>query len=376
MVTLACAVVAYLRSLFLPRHKLALEAVALRQQLAVFKRKQPWPKLDRLDRLFWIVLRRLWEGWSEALIIVKPETVVSWHRAGFQRFWRWRSQGRRPGQPQVNAQIRQLIRRMKAENPTWGAPRIHGELLQLGCEISEPTVSRYLHNLNGCRDEGQAKRWLAFLNNHREVIAAFDFFTVPSLTFRTLYCFFVIEHGRRRILHFNVTEHPASDWIVQQLREALPLPCPYRYVLFDRDTKFGGDVVEFLQAMKPIRTSVRSPWQNGVAERWVGSVRREVLDHVIPVNDQHLRRLGANISPITRKTARTSAWRRQRRRAGRLSHARPNHANLGPCLASAVFIIGTPGRQLRDRSRPRSDHSHGRMNAYIELSIAIHLGPI
>ncbi|HTF22926.1 MAG TPA: integrase core domain-containing protein, partial [Candidatus Limnocylindria bacterium] len=170
----------------------------------------------------------------------------------------------------------------------------HGEVIQLGCEISEPTVSRYLHNLNGCRDEGRAKRWLAFLNNHREVIATFDFFTVPSLTFRTLYCFFVIEHGRRRILHFNVTEHPASDWIVQQLREALPLPCPYRYVLFDRDTKFGGDVVAFLHAsaMKPIRTSVRSPWQNGVAERWVGSVRREVLDHVIPLNDQHLRRLG------------------------------------------------------------------------------------
>jgi len=153
----------------------------VRQQLAVFKRKQPRPKLDRLDRLFWIVLRRLWEVWSEALIIVKPETVVSWHRAGFRRFWRWRSQRRRPGRPQVNAQIRQLIRRMKAENPTWGAPRIHGEVIQLGCEISEPTVSRYLHNLNGCRDEGRAKRWLAFLNNHREVIAAFDFFTVPSL---------------------------------------------------------------------------------------------------------------------------------------------------------------------------------------------------
>jgi hypothetical protein len=169
--------------LFLPRHKLALEAVALSQQLAVFKRKQPRPKLDRLDRLFWIVLRRLWEGWSEALIIVKPETVVSWHRAGFRRFWRWRSQRRRPGRPQANAQIRQLIRRMKAENPTWGAPRIHGELLQLGFEIAEPTVSRYLHNLNGCRNEGRAKRWLAFLNNHREVIAAFDFFTVPSLTF-------------------------------------------------------------------------------------------------------------------------------------------------------------------------------------------------
>ncbi|PYV34227.1 MAG: integrase [Acidobacteria bacterium] len=294
MVSLACAVVAYLRFVFLPRHKLALEAVALRQQLATFKRKQPRPKVDRLDRLFWIVLSRLWKGWSEALIIGKPETMVSRHRAGFRRLWRWRSQRRRPGRPMVDEQIRQLIRRLKAENPTWGAPRVHGELLQLGFEISEPTVSRYLQNLNGCRDVGRAKRWLAFFNNHREVIAAFDFFTVPNLTFRTLYCFFVIEHGRRRILHFNVTEHPTRDWIVQQLREALPLPRPNRYVLFDRDAKFGGNVVEFLQAsaMKPIRTSDRSPWQNGAAERWVGSVPREELDHVIPLNDQHLRRLG------------------------------------------------------------------------------------
>ena len=157
MVTFAYAVVAYLRALFLTRHRLALEAVVLRQQLAVFKRKQPRPKLDRLDRLFWIVLRQLWDGWSEALIIVKPETVVSWHRAGFRLFWRWRSQPRRPGRPKVHEEIRQLIRRMKAENPTWGAPRIHGELLQLGFEISEPTVSRYLVSLNGCRDGGQSE---------------------------------------------------------------------------------------------------------------------------------------------------------------------------------------------------------------------------
>lgn len=138
------------------------------------------------------------------------------------------------------------------------------------------------------------KRWLAFLNNHREVIAAIDFFTVPTLKFQTLYCFFVIEHGRRRILHFNCTAHPTGDWIVQQLREALPLPCPYRYVLFDRDTKFGMDVIGFLETsgIKPMRTGVRSPWQNGIAERWVGSARREMVDHVIPLNERHLRRLG------------------------------------------------------------------------------------
>ncbi len=194
----------------------------------------------------------------------------------------------------MTQEIRELIRRMKAENPGWGAPRIHGELLQLGFEVSEPTVSRYLQRLKRRCDDGKAKRWLAFLNNHREVIAAFDFFTVPTLKFRTLYCFFVIEHSRRRILHFNCTEHPTGNWIVQQLREALPLPCPYRYVLFDRDAKFGDEVVGFLKAsgIKPIRTSVRSPWQNGIAERWVGSARRELLDHVIPWNERHLRRLG------------------------------------------------------------------------------------
>ena len=294
MVSLALSMVAYIRAFFVPRHQLALEAAALRQQLAVFKRKRTHFRLHRLDRLFWTALRRVYSGWTEALIIVEPETVVSWHRAGFRLFWRWRSRQRRPGRPRISGEIRELIRRMRAENPTWGAPRIHGELLQLGFKIAEPTVSRYLRRLKRHPDEGKAKRWLAFLNNHREVIAAFDFFTVPSLTFRTLYCFFVIAHGRRRVLHFNVTAQPTSDWIVQQLRDALPLPRSYRYILFDRDAKFGSEVFDFLQAsgIRPLRMTARSPWQNGIAERWVGSARREMLDHVIPLNEQHLRRLG------------------------------------------------------------------------------------
>ena len=292
MVTLAISMVTYVRAFFIPRHQLALEAAALRQQLAVFKRKQTHPRLHHLDRCFWAALRRVYSGWAEVLIIVKPETVVSWHRAGFRWFWRWRSKQRRPGRPKVSGEIRQLIRHMKAENPTWGAPRIHGELRQLGFTVAEPTVSRYLQQLKRHPDQGKAKQWLAFLNNHREVIAAFDFFIVPSLTFRTLYCFFVIAHARRRVLHFNVTTHPTSDWIVQQLREALPLPCPYRYIVFDRDGKFGSKVFEFLKAcgIQPIRTTARSPWQNGIAERWVGSARREMLDYVIPLNEQHLRR--------------------------------------------------------------------------------------
>ena len=294
MVPLVLPVLAYLRAFFLARHNLALEIAALRQQLTVFKRKQPRPRMRNPDRLFWILLRRLWPSWADALIVVKPETVISWHRAGFRFFWRWRSRLRRSGRPPISGEIRQLIRRMKADNPTWGAPRIHGELLQLGFSVSEPTVSRYLQQLKRRSDDGKAKRWLTFLNNHREVIAAFDFFTLPTLTFRVLYCFFVIEHGRRKILHFHATAHPTSDWIVQQLRETFALPCPYRYAIFDHDAKFSPAIRDFLTSsgIRSIRTSIRSPWQNGIAERWVGSCRRELLDHVIPLNEEHLRRLG------------------------------------------------------------------------------------
>lgn len=294
MAMVLSAVLAYLRAFAVSRHVLALEAVALRQQLAVYKRKQPRPNLHRSDRLFWVVLRRISTHWSEALILVKPETVVSWHRAGYRLFWRWRSRPHSAGRPKVAEEIRRLIRRLRSENPSWGAPRIHGELLLLGFEISEPTVSRYLQRFKRIPEESKAKQWLAFLNNHREMIAAFDFFTVPSLSFRTFYCFFAIEHGRRRILQFNATLHPTSDWIVQQLREAFPLPCPYQYVVFDHDANFGNDVLQFLKSsdLKAVRTSIPSPWQNGTAERWVGNVRRELLDHIIPVNEFHLRRLG------------------------------------------------------------------------------------
>ncbi len=174
---------------------------------------------------------------------------------------------------------------------TWGAPKIHGELQKLGFVISERTVARYLQRVR--RRGDSRKAWLTFLRNHREVIAAFDFFTIPTMTFQVLYCFFVIEHGRRKILHFNVTRHPTAEWVVQQLREAFSEAASYRYVILDRDAKFDANVVSFLQGagLTPKRTSVQSPWQNGIAERWIGSCRRELLDHVIPLNQQHLRRL-------------------------------------------------------------------------------------
>src|SRR5262249_5954349 len=170
-------------------------------------------------------------------------------------------------------------------------PRIHGELLKLGFEVSERTVSRYLFRAGGNGDA--RKLWLVFLKNHREVIAAMDFFTVPTATFRVLYCFFVISHNRRRVLHFNATEHPTSRWIGQQLREAFPDDSAPRYLILHRDRTYEGEAAEVRQSLSSelIRTAYQSPWQNGVAERWVGSCRRELLDQVIVVNEGHLRRL-------------------------------------------------------------------------------------
>jgi len=284
-------IVSCLGVFFRSRYSLGLEILALRQQLGVLKRKNPRPRLRVQDRVFWVVLRRLWPSWSSALVIVKPETIVAWHRAGFRLFWRLRSRPKYLGRPQVDAEVRALIQRMSRENPSWGAPRIHGELLKLGFHVSERTVSRYLRRRSPSHDA--AKRWTAFLRNHRDVIAAMDFFTVPTLTFRLLYCFFVVEHGRRKIFHLNVTDHPTGQWIAQQLREAFPETCPYRYAILDRDGKFGHEVTDLLSAsgIKPRRISPASPWQNGVAERWVGSCRRELLDHVVAFDEAHLIRL-------------------------------------------------------------------------------------
>jgi putative transposase len=284
------SILAAIRVFLRDRSDIALEVLALRQQVVVLKRKQPRPILSLLDRLFWTILRRRWPRWADVLVIVKPATVISWHRAGFRLYWRWRSRPR-SGRPKISEEIRVLIRRLAQDNPGWEAPKIHGELLKLGFVVSERSVARYLRRISPRRDS--AKQWLTFLQNHREAIVAFDFFTVPTLTFQLLYCFFVIEHSRRKIVHFNVTRHPTADWVVQQLREAFPEATPNRYVIMDRDSKFDTDVITFLQAtgLEPKQTSIRSPWQNGIAERWVGSCRREILDQVIAISEGHLRRL-------------------------------------------------------------------------------------
>jgi len=181
--------------------------------------------------------------------------------------------------------------RLAQENTGWGAPKIHGELLKLGFDVSERTVARYLRRVHRRGDPKSS--WLTFMKNHREMIAALDFFTVPTISFQLLYCFFVIDHQRRRILRCNVTAHPTACWVLQQLRETFTGEEPYRYVILDHDAKFNSEIISFLKStgLHPKRTSVQAPWQNGIAERWVGGARREILDHVIALNESHLRRL-------------------------------------------------------------------------------------
>jgi putative transposase len=277
---------------FLSRRDLVLENLALRQQLAVLAAKHPRPRLVAHDRFFWVILRRCWTGWKMALLIVQPQTVVGWHRAGFKVYWKWISRKRlQSGRKPTSKALRELIFRMVADNPTWGAPRIHGELKMLGLDISERTVLRWMRRTP--RSPEPAKRWAAFLSNHCEAIAAMDFFTVPTITFGVLYCFFVIAHDRRRILHCRVTKYPTSAWVIQHLREAFPFDSAPRYLVFDRGTNFNHEVIDAVKnfGIEPKRTSFQSPWQNGVAERFVGSCRRDLLDDVIVLNERHLKRL-------------------------------------------------------------------------------------
>ena len=284
------AAVWLVRAALRSRDDLVLENLALRQQLAIYKDKRPQPRLTDSARAFWVGLRAAWPRWRNALILVEPDTVVRWHRQGFAWFWRWKSRARKVGRPRVSPEPRDVIGRMATENG-WGAPRIHAELLKLGFTVSERTVSRYLPRRPTNPDA--VKRWLAFLRNHRDVIVGVDFFTVPTATFQLLEVFFVIHHDRRRILRLAVTDHPHAEWVVQQLRKAFPFDSAPRHLVLDRDGMYGNLVPDTLRAwgVKPVRISPRSPWQNGVAERWVLSVRCELLDHVVVINAAHLHRL-------------------------------------------------------------------------------------
>ncbi|MCB9725555.1 MAG: transposase [Spirochaetaceae bacterium] len=274
---------------FRSRSQQALVELDLRQQLATFAEKGRPPRLTPTDWGFWVMLSRMWSGWKEILVIVQPDTVVRWHRKGFRLYWHAISKPG-PGRPPIAAEVRALIRRLANENG-WRARKVQAELEKLGICIGLSTVSRYLPKRHS--DRAQRQRWNTFLRNHRHDIAAMGFLVVPTAGFRLLYAWFVIGHDRREILQFGVTEHPTSSWIRQQLREAFPHDTSPRFLIFDNASIFSDRVTEAIRnlGVEPRRTAFRSPRQNGVAERWVGSVRRELLDHVIVLNENHLRRL-------------------------------------------------------------------------------------
>jgi len=276
-----------IRSLIVSRITLAAENFALRQQLAVLHRKIHRPQLHRRDRFFWVILSQIWMNWREVLIIVKPETVIKWHRQGFKLYWRWKSKAP-VGRPKIDKEIRELIGKMSRENPLWGVPRIQAELRLLGHDLAESTVAKY--RVRGRTSPSQT--WKTFLANHAKLIAAIDFFTVPTLTFRNLYCFIILLHDRRQVVHFNVTAHPTAEWTARQLIEAFPEDSAPRYLLRDRDQIYGEEFRLRVKGMQieEVIAAPRSPFQNPYAERVIGSIRRECLDHLIVIGEDHLRR--------------------------------------------------------------------------------------
>ncbi len=270
-------------------HELVLENIALRQQLRAVKRTTACLHLRPRDRLFWIVLARIWRNWRTALVLVQPDTVVRWHRDWLRRRWARQSRPRPGGRPIIDPQIRALIRKMTNANPLWGAPRIHGELRTLGVDVSERTVSRLLER----RPRPPAQTWRTFLANHLAAAASMDFFTVPTLTGRVLFVLVVLSHRRRRIVHVNVSDHPTANWSAQQVVDAFPDDTAPRWLHRDRDGIYGEAFRRRLASMgiAEVISAPASPWQNPYVERLIGSIRRECLDHVIIINEAHLRRV-------------------------------------------------------------------------------------
>jgi transposase InsO family protein len=275
--------------LFRSRASLEIEILALRHQLNILRRKSPKrPTLGSIDRMVFAGLYGLAPDVLSALAIVRPETVIRWHRAGFRLYWRWKSRPR-GGRPKAALDVRQLIRDISIANPLWGAPRIHGELLKLGIDVGQTTVAKYM--ARGRRPPSQG--WKTFLRNHADGVASMDLFVVPTISFRLLYGFLILHHGRREILWIGTTSHPNAEWIARQLTEAFGWEEAPRYIIRDRDRTYGDIVVRRPRAMgiRDRPTAPRSPWQNGYCERLIGSIRRDCLDHVVVFGEQHLRHL-------------------------------------------------------------------------------------
>jgi transposase InsO family protein len=267
--------------------RLEAENIVLRRQVIVLSRKsrsRVW--LRDIDRLILVWMYRLFPSILNAITVVKPETVIRWHRRGFRAYWRWKSR-RRGGRPRIDREIRDLIRRMNQENPLWGAPRIHGELLMLGIEVAESTVARYMTRRQGPPSQG----WKTFLRNHAAGIASIDLFVVRTISFKLLYGLVILRHARRRLVRISVTSNPTAEWITGQVTDAFPWDEAPRHLIRDRDGAFGPVYTRRIRAMR-IRdhpAAPRSPWQNGHVERLIGSIRRESLNHLIVFGEAHLR---------------------------------------------------------------------------------------
>lgn len=287
MLEILALLLAVLRAALRDRAGLVAENLVLRHQLAVLTRPtRQRPRLRARDTAFWVLIRRLWRDWRGPLVLVRPETVVGWHRRGWRWFWRWRSRG--GGRPRLSAEVLELIATMARENPAWGSERIRGELLKLGIAVSKRSVQRY-------RGRGPARppsqTWRTFLANHAAQIWAADLFTVQTLSFKTLYVLLFIAHDRRTLVHWNLTASPTAAWVWRQVLEATPWGRQPRYLVRDRDAAYGGDFVPRARCLgvETLLTPIRAPRANAVAERVIGTLRRECLDHLIVVNERHLR---------------------------------------------------------------------------------------
>jgi transposase InsO family protein len=289
MIALLCFFLTLLALPFKSKSRLEAENAVLRRQLIVLRRKvRGRVHLTNGDRLFLVQLYRWFPSVLKSITIIRPETLVRWHRAGFRRYWRWKSRSL-GGRPQIDAELRALIRRMSVDNPLWGAPRIHGDLLKLGFEVAQSSVAKYMVKRLGPPSQG----WRTFLCNHAPDIAAMDLFVAPTIGFDLLYALIIVRLARRDLVWINVTTHPTAEWIARQITEAFPWYEAPRYLIRDRDRVYGAAVTHRLRAMgirdKPI--APRSPWQNGFAERLIGTIRRECVDHVIALSEAHLRRI-------------------------------------------------------------------------------------
>jgi putative transposase len=297
LVPLACTLLMLLgeawRFLFLclrPRSALAAENLFLRKQLALYQERHVTPKRTTHETRMVLTWLARWFDWRQALVIVQPATLIRWHRHGFRLFWRWTS---KPGRPPIPADLQGLIRRMARDNPTWGEERIANELLlKLGLRVSPRTVRKYLPTRldHGWHQRIPSQRWLTFVRNHAKAIVACDFCVVVTATFKTLYVFVVMEHASRRILHINVTKYPTAHWTMQQLRDAIPADHGYRFLIHDRDCIFSQQLNQQVRhlGLRILKTPARSPQANALCERLLGTLRRECMDFVIPLTENHL----------------------------------------------------------------------------------------